>query len=134
MRNFRILGFIAMLCFAECISAQNIEMGKKVMVGEGIAKFVPKGFEPKQMPSFALKKEPSEKGLLPVGWQLEPVMQLKDGKACAYLDIPQGTSLYGTGEVTGPLLRNGKTIKLWNTDSGAYGVDGEPVSTSRIPG
>lgn len=124
MRNFRILGFIAMLCFAECISAQNIEMGKKVMVGEGIAKFVPKGFEPKQMPSFALKKEPSEKGLLPVGWQLEPVMQLKDGKACAYLDIPQGTSLYGTGEVTGPLLRNGKTIKLWNTDSGAYGVDG----------
>ena len=40
------------------------------------------------------------------------------------MDIPEGTSLYGTGEVTGPLLRNGKTIKLWNTDSGAYGVDG----------
>ena len=37
--------------------------------------------------------------------------------------MPEGTSIYGGGEVTGSLLRNGKTIKLWNTDSGAYGVD-----------
>ena len=34
------------------------------------------------------------------------------------------SSLYGGGEVTGPLLRNGQYIKLWNTDTGAYGVDG----------
>lgn len=39
------------------------------------------------------------------------------------MDVPQGTSLYGGGEVTGPLLRNGQSIKLWNTDSGAYSVD-----------
>ena len=32
--------------------------------------------------------------------------------------------MYGGGEVTGPLLRNGQYIKLWNTDTGAYGVDG----------
>lgn len=48
---------------------------------------------------------------------------LTDGKANASLIIPEGTSIYGGGEVTGSLLRNGKTIKLWNTDSGAYGVD-----------
>ena len=40
------------------------------------------------------------------------------------LRVPSGTSLYGGGEVTGPLLRNGQAIKLWNTDTGAYGVDG----------
>lgn len=45
------------------------------------------------------------------------------GHASAYLDVPQGTSLYGGGEVTGSLLRNGQSIKLWNTDSGAYSVD-----------
>jgi len=99
-------------------------MEKKVMVGDGIAKFVPQGFNLKQMPSFALKGEPKEKGTLPAGWQVVPVIEMHDGKASAYVDVPQGTSLYGGGEVTGPLLRNGQTIKLWNTDTGAYGVDG----------
>ena len=40
------------------------------------------------------------------------------------LDVPAGTSLYGGGEVTGPLLRNGQKIKMWNTDNGMYRVDG----------
>ncbi|RGR90354.1 DUF5110 domain-containing protein [Phocaeicola coprocola] len=93
------------------------------MVGDGIAKFVPKGFNLSQMPSFALKAEPQEKGMLPSNWQLYPIMEKKKGHASAYLDVPQGTSLYGGGEVTGPLLRNGQSIKLWNTDSGAYSVD-----------
>lgn len=106
------------------LSAKNIRLEKKVMVGKGIAKFVPRGFDAQSMVSFALKAEPAETGKLPDGWKLIPVIYTNDGKAGAYLDIPQGTSLYGTGEVTGSLLRNGKTIKLWNTDSGAYGVDG----------
>lgn len=75
------------------------------------------------MPSFALKAEPQEKGMLPSNWQLYPIVEKKKGHASAYLDVPQGTSLYGGGEVTGPLLRNGQSIKLWNTDSGAYSVD-----------
>ncbi len=61
--------------------------------------------------------------MLPSNWRLYPVMEKKKGHASAYLDVPQGTSLYGGGEVTGPLLRNGQSIKLWNTDSGAYSVD-----------
>ena len=47
-----------------------------------------------------------------------------DGKANASLGLTGEISLYGGGEVTGPLLRNGQYIKLWNTDTGAYGVDG----------
>ncbi|MFN9968895.1 MAG: alpha-glucosidase, partial [Phycisphaerae bacterium] len=35
--------------------------------------------------------------------------------------IDPDTSLYGTGSVSGPLLRNGRTVTLWNTD--AYGYD-----------
>lgn len=112
-----------MLCFAGSLFAHNVKMKKEVMVGEGIAKFVPQDFNLKQMPSFALKAEPQEKGMLPSNWRLYPVMEKKKGHASAYLDVPQGTSLYGGGEVTGPLLRNGQSIKLWNTDSGAYSVD-----------
>ena len=35
----------------------------------------------------------------------------------ANITAPEGTSFYGTGEVTGPLLRNNTTIGLWNTDN-----------------
>jgi alpha-glucosidase len=35
--------------------------------------------------------------------------------------FPAGTSFYGTGDVPGPLLRNGRTTTLWNTDASGYG-------------
>lgn len=123
MVNLKIVGVLGMLCFTGWLSAHNVKMEKEVIVGDGIAKYVPKGFNLSQMPSFALKAEPQEKGMLPSNWQLYPIMEKKKGHASAYLDVPQGTSLYGGGEVTGPLLRNGQSIKLWNTDSGAYSVD-----------
>lgn len=123
MVNLKIVGVLGMLCFTGWLSAHNVKMEKEVIVGDGIAKFVPRGFNLSQMPSFALKAEPQEKGMLPSNWQLYPIMEKKKGHASAYLDVPQGTSLYGGGEVTGPLLRNGQSIKLWNTDSGAYSVD-----------
>lgn len=123
MVNLKIVGVLGMLCFTGWLSAHNVKMEKEVIVGDGIAKFVPKGFNLNQMPSFALKAEPQEKGMLPSNWQLYPIVEKKKGHASAYLDVPQGTSLYGGGEVTGPLLRNGQSIKLWNTDSGAYSVD-----------
>lgn len=123
MVNLKIVGVLGMLCFTGWLSAHNVKMEKEVIVGDGIAKFVPKGFNLSQMPSFALKAEPQEKGMLPSNWQLYPIVEKKKGHASAYLDVPQGTSLYGGGEVTGPLLRNGQSIKLWNTDSGAYSVD-----------
>ena len=104
-------------------TARQLKIERSVMVGEGIAKFIPKGFEAAKIPSFALEKDPPEQGKLPDGWTLVPRFTETDGRVSASLRIPQGTSLYGGGEVTGPLLRNGRTIKLWNTDSGAYGVD-----------
>lgn len=123
MVNLKIVGVLGMLCFTGWLSAHNVKMEKEVIVGDGIAKFVPKGFNLSQMPSFALKAEPQEKGMLPSNWQLYPIVEKKKGHASAYLDVSQGTSLYGGGEVTGSLLRNGQSIKLWNTDSGAYSVD-----------
>lgn len=104
-------------------SLQKVDIERGVMVGNGIAKFIPEGFDAKKIPSFAIEKEPHEQGPVPSTWTLMPEFSLTDGKANASLAVPEGTSIYGGGEVTGPLLRNGKTIKLWNTDSGAYGVD-----------
>ena len=104
-------------------STQKVDITKSVMVGDRIAKFIPAGYDAKSIPSFGIDKEPREQGALPPNWELIPDFTSTNGKANASLSIPEGTSIYGGGEVTGPLLRNGKTIKLWNTDSGAYGVD-----------
>ncbi len=104
-------------------AVKNVKVTQGVMVGDGIARFIPKGYDAEKIPTFAIADEPEEKGSLPENWQLVPDFYLENGKAGASLSIPEGTSLYGGGEVTGPLLRNGMTIKLWNTDSGAYSVD-----------
>lgn len=104
-------------------ATKNVKIIRSVMVGNGIAKFIPKGYDAKKVPSLAISKEPKEQGKLQKDWRLIPEFSSTDGKANALLRVPKGTSLYGGGEVTGSLLRNGKTIKLWNTDSGAYGVD-----------
>ncbi|MCG3125014.1 MAG: Oligosaccharide 4-alpha-D-glucosyltransferase [Phycisphaerales bacterium] len=53
--------------------------------------------------------------------KVSPVFSSADGKRRVTINIDPGTSLYGTGEVAGPLLRNGRTIECWNYD--AYGYD-----------
>lgn len=114
--------FTTLPLFASAFT-QKVDITKSVMVGDRIAKFIPAGYDAKSIPSFAIDKEPREQGALPPNWELIPDFTSTNGKANASLSIPEGTSIYGGGEVTGPLLRNGKNIKLWNTDSGAYGVD-----------
>ena len=42
------------------------------------------------------------------------------GQGRILLPLPSEISLYGTGEVAGPLLRNGQVTRLWNTDVGKY--------------
>ncbi|KAL6279341.1 hypothetical protein ACE6H2_016222 [Prunus campanulata] len=43
------------------------------------------------------------------------------GQQIVKLELPVGTSLYGTGEVSGQLERTGKRVFTWNTDAWGYG-------------
>ncbi|XP_050374651.1 uncharacterized protein LOC126792229 [Argentina anserina] len=43
------------------------------------------------------------------------------GKQIVKLELPVGTSLYGTGEVSGQLERTGKRVFTWNMDAWGYG-------------
>lgn len=74
-------------------------------------------------PSFAILNEPS---------QLEKVLDSSSLKVSfsefydrqiAQVSFGSNVDLYGTGEVMGDLIRNGKTVKLWNTDNYGYGKD-----------
>jgi alpha-glucosidase len=86
--------------------------------------FYPEGLDPQNLPySPALKQRLKVSG---------PGEELKESKLSfssngtlfrASFRISADDDLYGTGETTGPLRRNGQTIKLWNTDNCFYQAD-----------
>ncbi|MGF7073436.1 TIM-barrel domain-containing protein [Mucilaginibacter sp. 3215] len=120
IRYYLILFFL--LVFSS-VDAKNIPIRQSGLIGKSIVEFVPEGFNQSKVPSLMLQREPSIKKAVPAGWRIFPEFNLNEGKASAVVHLEGDISLYGGGEVTGPLLRNGQTIKLWNTDNGAYGTD-----------
>jgi len=111
-------------CVVNAVAQKNVPIQSKTIVGEGMAMFVPEGFDKIKTPSLILENEPVSKGNIKSDWKLVPEFTMDKEKASATLKLTEDVSLYGGGEVTGPLLRNGQSIKLWNTDTGAYSVEG----------
>ncbi len=77
------------------------------------------------LPSYALV-DPNlpATGAAPEGFAVGPSFFVDDeGRNSFTIEIEPGTSLYGTGEVPGPLQRNGRSTVLWNSDSYAYKDD-----------
>ncbi|MEO1584659.1 MAG: alpha-glucosidase, partial [Planctomycetota bacterium] len=95
-------------------------------IGENVVRFhVSADAKAEALPSFALT-EPRmpATGAAPSGFPVEPSFFVDDeGRNSFRIDIEPGTSLYGTGEVPGPLQRNGRSTTLWNSDSYAYKDD-----------
>ncbi|HTJ00097.1 MAG TPA: TIM-barrel domain-containing protein, partial [Dongiaceae bacterium] len=104
-------------------SVQSVAITNASMIGLGMAQFVPEGFDVQATPSLSLVSEPVTTGMLSSNWTLIPQFTLVNSNACASLDVPESTSLYGGGEVAGPLLRNGQTIEIWNTDTAGWSTD-----------
>ena len=95
------------------------------MSDDSIAVFIPANYDASNhQPSPVFVKELGFQGGIPANWRLKPVFLQRDGKQIATIHVGDGVDLYGTGEVTGPLKRNGRKISLWNIDTPAYGVDG----------
>jgi alpha-glucosidase len=121
--RFLYLVILPALICVNTIFAAKVPISKSGIIGKGIAVFVPQGYNKQQTPSLMLKKEPVISGTVPANWKIKPEFSIENGKATTVISLSGKISLYGGGEVTGPLLRNGKKIKLWNTDTGAYSVD-----------
>jgi len=89
-----------------------------------VAVFYPADFDSAaNLPSFALLKEFPTVATIPGNWSLTPRFYYSGKNTVAAISVKKGTSLYGTGEVTGSLRRNGKEITLWNTDNYTYSKD-----------
>ena len=122
-RKVLFIVVVVATCFFKAL-AENVAIQTTTVVGDGIVEYVPVGFDQEKTPSLILKGEPVATGdAMPADWELTPVYTVNNGKASVSLKLTGDISLYGGGEVTGPLLRNGQYVKMWNTDNGAYGTD-----------
>lgn len=104
------------------------------VIGDGIVRF-DRSHEAREVrkPSFALVQEFESYGDVGLSSLTEvPVYSTDDetGRTVASISIELGTSLYGTGECAGPLLRNGFVTETWNLDAFGYGLDAENLYTS----
>tara|TARA_R110002096_G_scaffold173781_9_gene348879 strand:+ start:52293 stop:54425 length:2133 start_codon:yes stop_codon:yes gene_type:complete len=120
---------ILSLGFVQHASAQVAQV-----IGDGIVRF-DRSHDARRdrKPSFALVHEFESYGDVGLDTLTEvPVYSTDDetGRAVASIDIGVGTSLYGTGECAGPLLRNGFVTETWNLDAFGYGLDAENLYTS----
>lgn len=125
MRKESIISLAAFLLLvpSPAADAAEVAIAGESLVGDGIMEFVPERFDATVTPMLFLSHEPAAIGEKPSGWKLVPQYATTDRGVQVTITVPDGTDLYGGGEVTGPLLRNGQEIKLWNTDTGMYLVD-----------
>lgn len=77
-------------------------------------------------PSVCLERPWPGQGPAPASFPLAAEFHELPGRHGVRIRVAADVSLYGTGEVSGPLLRNGRNIIAWNTD--AYAWDTESPS------
>ncbi|MBN2162233.1 MAG: SusF/SusE family outer membrane protein [Pontiellaceae bacterium] len=105
---------LAVSCWVTVVNAD-------FLTAERVAVFEPSKFDPAgTQPSLVFLNELKEQGAVPSDWKVRPVFSMEDGRSVAVFPVEEGTDLYGTGEVTGPLRRNGLDVTLWNTDNYCY--------------
>lgn len=119
----KVPGIILSLTFTFIFFSESYidAQSNAALIGDNIAIFYPNHYQNKfHQPSFALMKEPERKGALPDNWVTRVQFDSISGKSIASIVVEEGTDFYGTGEVTGPLRRNGEVRILWNTDNFTY--------------
>jgi alpha-glucosidase len=84
-------------------------------------------------PSISIVRQFESIGdIVPATHPLAPAFSMSDdGRFVATVEIPPHTSLYGTGQAAGPLLRNGFVTEAWNYDAFGYGLDAKNLYTSQ---
>ncbi len=119
--------FTAALLLATAARVAWAQVPSPESLGQGIQRFRAPNVDPAtELPSLALKR-PMVGTPASMPTKARPQFnQLPDGRWRVTVPIEPGTSLYGTGEVAGPLLRNGRSTILWNTDAFGYTAEANP--------
>ncbi len=116
-----------------CVSAQIVSES----IGDRIVRFhASEQAKLHRVPSMALETPRPATGAAPddlgvsVAFSRGASVLHGDDRFVATIDIDAETSLYGTGEAAGPLLRNGRTTECWNLDAYGYQDNSPNLYTS----
>ena len=116
--------FLSVAIFLSSCSGNSIEEKKFINCERNVTVFYPPNYNASShTPSFSIIKEPSEIFDATDSTTLEIEFSKLMDRQIAQISMGDHVDLYGTGEVMGDLIRNGKSVKLWNTDNYAYGKD-----------
>ena len=122
-RLLRLLLAPFTLLFASVVRAQPVAES----IGAGIVRVWPDAAARHQaMPSVCILPARPALGPAPEAWRIMPRFSMERGGRVVRISTDRGTSLYGTGEVGGPLERTGRRVVAWNTD--AFGYDSQTES------
>ena len=106
--TLRVSFFLGSLAVASLAMAQT-----SFLTNDSAAVFYPPHYDGKQhQPSPIFEREPVAVNQLATDWPLHVSFSQKNGHSIAKIDIEDDVDLYGTGEVTGPLRRNGRSISI----------------------
>ena len=119
MKSSCLLAVMALLGLSAC---RTIVDPHAYLTADGVAVFLPDKFDASaHLPSPIFVDSLKPTGNVPDGWTLKPAFSMENGKSVVRIDVGDA-DLYGTGEVWGPLRRNGDKNIFWNRDNGAYGA------------
>lgn len=92
-----------------------------VLIADRTVRFRDPAHRASPLPPFpAYLTQPIDLAPAPADLPIRPRFTNRSGLRHAHIPIAPGTSLYGTGEIAGPLRRNGKVTVCWNTDNFDY--------------
>ena len=114
--------FFVSLLITSCVEKQN----KPTIINceNNVSVYYPLDYnKSSHTPSFAILNEPIELPKVTDSSFLKVTFSEFTDRQIAQISFGSNVDLYGTGEVMGDLIRNGKTVKLWNTDNYGYGKD-----------
>ncbi len=84
------------------------------IIGDGVARFSPDGVACEDIPrSMALLEPRTPSATVPSDWPTIPMLAAEGDTYLASISIAEGTNLYGTGEIAGPLERSGFVTETW---------------------
>ncbi|WP_179022643.1 TIM-barrel domain-containing protein [Winogradskyella forsetii] len=107
--------------FSLVLISESYAQQDAYLIGDDIAVFYPNNYNaPSHTPSIALLEEPTKLGEIPDDWNIDVHFTEALGKRIVEISTIGSPDFYGTGEVTGSLIRNGTTRKIWNRNSFSY--------------
>ena len=121
-KNLLYLLFLVCFLITSCSKKQT----KQTIINcdSNVKIYYPPGYDKSShTPSFAILNEPLEIDKVSDTSSLKVSFSEFSDRQIAQVSFGSNVDLYGTGEVMGDLIRNGKTVKLWNTDNYGYGKD-----------